>query len=359
VDINKVPRDWEVESFDQSFARITKNAQSAKTNKYMDYGLIPVIDQGKHQIAGFIDDERKRYKCPKSGLIVFGDHTRVVKFVNHDFVLGADGTQLLEARDGFNAKFLYYLLSAKEIPNTGYNRHFKFLKELTFVKPSKSEQRAIAEVLSDIDELIYKSKLLIDKKQRILDAQCEEVFNPSKLANFENYKSQKLGTLSDITTGRRDVNEGTVNGRYPFFTCSTKHFWSDNFSFDTEAILIAGNGDVGNLHYYNGKFEAYQRTYVCTNFQSNSRYIWFFLKYALAENLGLNKIGSTIPYIVLSQLTEFEVLIPEDESEIELIVNTLEVATREIELLSNELAKYEWLKQGMMNDLLMGKVRLV
>ena len=67
-----------------------------------------------------------------------------------------------------------------------------------------------------------------------------------------------LGKACNITTGKKDVNEGDPEGIYPFFTCSRTNTFSNNFSFDTDAILIAGNGEVGNLHRYRGKFEAYQ-----------------------------------------------------------------------------------------------------
>ena len=72
------------------------------------------------------------------------------------------------------------------------------------------------------------------------------------------WKVQNLGELCCIKTGKKDVNQGNPNGAYPFFTCASKHTFSDTFSFDTEALLIAGNGDVGNVSYFKGKFEAYQ-----------------------------------------------------------------------------------------------------
>ena len=76
-----------------------------------------------------------------------------------------------------------------------------------------------------------------------------------------------LGDKCQIRTGKKDVNEGNPNGEYTFFTCAKEITYSDVYSFDTEAILISGNGaGVGYTHYYNGKFEAYQRTYVLNEF---------------------------------------------------------------------------------------------
>ena len=76
-----------------------------------------------------------------------------------------------------------------------------------------------------------------------------------------------LGELCSIKTGKRDVNEGNPEGEYPFFTCAREHTFSDTYSFDTTALLIAGNGDVGHVQRYVGKFEVYQRTYVLFDFE--------------------------------------------------------------------------------------------
>ena len=76
----------------------------------------------------------------------------------------------------------------------------------------------------------------------------------------------KLENLCEIKTGKKDVNQGNPEGKYPFFTCALEHTYSDTFSYDTEALMIAGNGAVGNVTYYSGKFEAYQRTYILADF---------------------------------------------------------------------------------------------
>lgn len=120
-----------------------------------------------------------------------------------------------------------------------------------------------------------------------------------------------LGSLCDVKTGKKDVNEGNENGIYPFFTCAAKHTYSDVFSFDFEAILIAGNGAVGQTSYYNGKFEAYQRTYVLCNFVNViPQYLLYVLNGSLMRELSSKVLGNTIPYIKKGMLTEFQVPLP-------------------------------------------------
>tara|TARA_R110000822_G_scaffold97549_6_gene221305 strand:- start:1428 stop:2576 length:1149 start_codon:yes stop_codon:yes gene_type:complete len=173
-----------------------------------------------------------------------------------------------------------------------------------------------------------------------------------------DWQTQQLGAVSSITTGRKDVNEGNPDGEYPFFTCSRNRAYSDTYSFDTEAILIAGNGDVGNLHYHKGKFEAYQRTYVVSRFELGVPYIWHQLNYRLIESLGIGKIGSSIPYIKKENLSDFEFPLPPTETEQRAIAEALSDVDALISGLDRLIAKKRDLKQAAMQQLLTGQTRL-
>lgn len=145
------------------------------------------------------------------------------------------------------------------------------------------------------------------------------------------WTTQKLGSLCSVKTGKKDVNEGNINGAYPFFTCAEKHTYSDNFSFDCEAILIAGNGAVGQTNYYKGKFEAYQRTYILCDFDGiNPQYLLYVLNGSLMNELSSKVLGNTIPYIKKGMLTEFEIPVPPLHTQ-EIIVKKLDAIFIEIE----------------------------
>lgn len=223
-----------------------------------------------------------------------------------------------------------------------------------------AEQQAIAEALSDIDGLIAALDRKIAKKRLIKQGAMQQLLTGKKrLPGFADlWVEKKLGEIVYITTGRKDVNEGSSYGAYPFFTCSTLIMRSNSYSFDKEAILIAGNGDVGNLHYYNGKFEAYQRTYVLYDFIENVQYLYLYLQAFLIHALNDGKVGSTIPYIVLTQLTDFVVKLPQDKAEQTAIATILTDMDKEIADLETKRDKYRLLKSGMMQKLLTGQIRL-
>ena len=127
----------------------------------------------------------------------------------------------------------------------------------------------------------------------------------------KGWHTKNLGSLCLIRTGKKDVNEGNPKGTFPFFTCAAEHTFSDNYSFNTEALLIAGNGDVGKVSYYNGKFEAYQRTYVLSDFKEVSpRFLYLILDGKLKDTVSKQKLGNTMPYIKIGMLTDFQMPVP-------------------------------------------------
>jgi len=107
---------------------------------------MPVVDQGSGLIAGYTDDEESAYRGPLP-VLLFGDHTRVFKYVDFAFALGADGVKVLQPAPWYEAKFLYYYLLTQHIPARGYSRHFKFLKQVSFPFSPPSEQRRIVEAV--------------------------------------------------------------------------------------------------------------------------------------------------------------------------------------------------------------------
>jgi len=145
--------EWVGKSFNYLFLNIETTKYQIKVIQYKKSGKYPVIDQGKQFIIAFTDNISKVFNPPEDGIIIFGDHTRIFKFYFKPFVVGADGVKLIYKKvEEIDMLFAYYLLSNISIPETGYNRHFKFLKELEiYFPPTLAEQRAIAQILSDMD----------------------------------------------------------------------------------------------------------------------------------------------------------------------------------------------------------------
>ena len=118
-----------MEKFSDIFVDCTSEGTKISKEEYMKEGKAIIIDQGMNKIAGYTNRENGLYTDVPA--IIFGNHTRIIKYIDKPFFLGADGVKLLKAKDkSANYKYLYYALRNAKIPNTGYNRHFKWLKEV-------------------------------------------------------------------------------------------------------------------------------------------------------------------------------------------------------------------------------------
>lgn len=228
--------------------------------------------------------------------------------------------------------------------------------------PPLPEQTRIAGCLSVWDEAIETLKKLIEAKKKLKKGLMQRLLSPENpLAGFEGveWKSVKLGEVCEVKTGKKDANENNENGIYPFFTCAKEPLRINEYSFEMEAILISGNGaGVGYSHYINGKFDAYQRTYILYNLKEeiNIFFLLYFIRKNLKQKIDGEKHDTATPYIKLGTLQTFELNLPPLQTQ-QKIASILSKADEEIELLQKKLNNFEKQKKGLMQILLSGKVR--
>ena len=217
------------------------------------------------------------------------------------------------------------------------------LSEIQFYKCSIQEQRKIADSLSLLDERIETQKKIIEDLKKLKKEISKRIF--SKQINFS--KQKFLGDICTITTGKLDANAMTKNGKYLFFTCAYENYKTDTYAFEGKALLISGNGEVGLVKKYNGKFNAYQRTYVLQNFIENMDYIKCYIEYFLPKRIQKEKNVGAMPYIVLSTLYDMNIAIPsiETQNQISKIIDTI---INFIECEYDIQAKYELQKQFLL-----------
>ena len=165
----------------------------------------------------------------------------------------------------------------------------------------------------------------------------------------------RLGDYVNIRTGKLDANASSENGQYPFFTCSVTPLKIDTYSYDCECVLVAGNGDL-NVKYYNGKFDAYQRTYIIESKNKEMLsvpYLYCFLdKYV--ETLRKQAIGGVIKYIKLSNLTDVKINIPTIEEQ-KSVVSILDKVNAIINNRKEQLSKLDELVKSRFVELFGGK----
>ena len=200
--------------FDEIFEDCTKLGTKIKTDEYHSNGKHPIIDQGQEMVAGFTDLEDGLLDAVPA--IVFGDHTRIIKYVDCPFFLGADGVKVLRSKvPNANYRYLYYALKNAKIPNTGYNRHYKWLKELEIEYPSIDQQVKTVKVLDKVESIIYNRQNQLQKLDELVKARFVELFG-DPLSNSKGWPEYLLTNVCSAIFGG-----GTPSKSHPeYFTGS-------------------------------------------------------------------------------------------------------------------------------------------
>ena len=277
---------------------------------------------------------------------VYLDHNKVATFGG--FVIRG------KKKGDYNPLFINYLLqnssSRKAIIVKGagaqhYNISQEELEKIELYFPSIQEQEKIANLLSLLDKKIELQKRKVDALKIYKKGLSKKLFS------FNSIYEKKLGDLCSITTGKLDANAMNKNGKYRFFTCAKEYYYINTYAFDTEALLISGNGAyVGYINYYKGKFNAYQRTYVLDKFNEDIFYIKYFLDEFLPLRIFSEKKDGNTPYIVLSTLSNVTIKFPAFNIQ-KIIVNILSELDKKINLSEERLKLLSRLKNFLLQQM--------
>ena len=242
--------------FDRALTDETGGQRKILRRDYLRSGVLPVIDQGRTFIAGYTNDRNAAYSGPLP-VILFGDHTRIFKYVDFTFALGADGVKVLRPSPLYDPKFIYYYMKTREIPARGYSRHFKFLKQVTFPPIPLSGQHRIVDILDQIDHLRRLQEKADTKANRILPSIFIQMFG-DPVANPMNWPVVPLRKLGRPLSGGIFplIEQGQTEGDVPFIKVSDMNTegneWfihrSNNYvSFETLERLKVRSAPAGTI----------------------------------------------------------------------------------------------------------------
>lgn len=257
------------------------------------------------------DGTHCEYKVEGPGVVIGRSGTLgQVCFVNKNY-WPLNTTLWVKDFHGNDVGFVYYFLKTLSLEryNAGsgvptLNRNH--IHQLPVSIPPIPQQKAVAEMLSSFDDKID----LLHRQNKTLEDMAQALFRNWFVEEAdEGWNEKKLGDFFPIITGKKDANYSTYNGRYLFFTCAQGILRAPDYSFEGKAILLAGNGDF-NVKRYEGKFEAYQRTYVLIPYEEKYfGFLYILIKFYLGQITG-GAQGSVIRFITKGMISDFTFLLP-------------------------------------------------
>ena len=360
--------------FTDVFEDVTKQGRKIPTSDYHETGAHPIIDQGQSAIAGYTDETDGLFTDVPA--IIFGDHTRVLKYVDTPCFLGADGVKLLKTKIANpNYKYLYYVLSSANIPNTGYNRHFKWLKEVNIPLPNVDEQQKIVDTLDKIGELITLRKEQLAKLDELVKSRFIELFGDPE-HNEKAIPILPMTELCEIIDGDRGANypkqeEFSDNGFCLFL--NAKNVTANGFSFENcmfitavkdkllrkgklsrGDVVLTTRGTIGNLAFYDGAVP-YEHIRINSGMvilrmkreRITERFFIEQFKMQLASIKEKIASGSAQPQLPISTMNKIVMLVPDVELQHQ-FASFVEQIDKSKLAIQQSLDKLELLKKSLM-----------
>lgn len=305
-----------MKKFNEIFIDKTKYGEKIQTSEYEKQGKHIIVDQGQAEIAGYTNREEGLFK--EVPVIIFGDHTRVIKYIDEPFFLGADGVKVLRSKEkNANYKYLYYALKSAKIPNTGYNRHFKWLKDVELNYPDSVKQEKIVDILDRFSYVIEKRKAELCSLDELIKARFVELFG-DPIINSKGLETKELNEVlvlkaGDFTAASDISVEPTEINIYPCYGGNGIRGYVAEYNQEGEYSLVGRQGALsGNVQYATGKFKNTEHALLVKPIiQMNS--IWLN---QLLLNLDLKRYrtGAAQPGLSVKNLQEIHIImVPIDE----------------------------------------------
>ncbi|MCF8229434.1 MAG: restriction endonuclease subunit S [Bacteroidales bacterium] len=395
TDYGIIPTDWkEIVLGKSSLLKARIGWQGLTTAEYLKDGNYYLIT-GTEFKDGFIDWDscyyvsKERYEQDKfiqvneSDILITKDGTigkvAFVEKVTKPATLNSGVFVIRPLNNSYNPRFTYYILRSNHFKtflnklSAGSTINHLYQKDFVHYKiplpPTPEEQQSIVIALSDIDTLIANLDKLIAKKKAIKQGAMQQILKaPDKggkrLPEFEGeWVETTIGQIARISTGSKNTQDRIEDGKYPFFVRSQIVERINTYSFEGEGILTAGDG-VGTgkvFHYVNERIDIHQRVYLISDFKPSidGYFLFLIFKENFYDRIMSMTAKSSVDSVRKEMITGMNISVPPTKEEQQEIASILLDMDKEIETLESKKTKYILIKQGMMQELLTGKTRLI
>lgn len=330
--------------FDDIFQDYTKYSLKISKNLYLKSGLYPIIDQGKEEIAGYSDKNINIFD--KIPVIIFGDHTRIFKYVDYPFFLGADGVKILKNTSSlFLDKYLYYSLKNFKIPNTGYNRHFKWLKDFKIKYTSIAKQESIVSLIEKVEYFILNKKEQLKYLKKLNKSLFTSIFGDIK-TNDKNWEINCWKDILNIKNGKNQKQVEDIEGKYPIYGSGGIIGYSNAYICNENTIIIGRKGNINKPILVKEKFWNVDTAFGLEAKKDKISYYYLYY-FCLFYDFEIHNKAVTIPSLVKSDLEK--ILLPTPPIELQ---NKFAERVEKIEKLSFEIEKSIKEAENLYNSLI-------
>jgi type I restriction enzyme S subunit len=393
TEVGVIPEDWHAGELGEAISDLLAGVSVNSTTGEVDHGVPAIlktscVESGTflpHEAKPIAPKDRRRAKLnPRRDTILISRMNTIelvgeCGFVDRDhpdlFIPDRLWMTQIRSSSSVSARWFAAVLSSapyrRQLQSiaTGTSGSMKNIAKhsllgLQVAYPRHDEQRAIAEALSDVDGLLGALEALIAKKRAIKQAAMQQLLTgKTRLPGFSGeWETKRLGEIAHIKTGSRNNEDKVTDGHYPFFVRSEFVERIDTFSYDCEAILVPGEGRIGEIfHYMQGRFDVHQRVYAITRFAPEvcGRFVYFHMAMQFGSWAMQNTVKATVDSLRLPTFKNFAMSVPPTVAEQTAIATVLSDMDAEIAALEARRDKTRGIKRGMMQQLLTGRVRLV
>lgn len=277
--------------------------------EYRPTGRLPIIDQGQALVAGYTDDETAAYSGPLP-VVLFGDHTRSLKYMDRRFALGADGVKVIAPKPEYLAKFIYFFWLSRPLRSLGYSRHFKLLREIEIPQPHPDEQARIVELLDQADALRRQRAEADTKLARLLPALFRHHFgDPAK--NNRDWPTELLTKICEPrqwpTISQKDL---TKDGYIVYGANGPIGFYSSYNHEDPTVLITCRGATCGTINVSPPKCYVTGNAMSLDNPDSSKTTNEFLEVYLRARGLNDTITGAAQPQITRANLSVVNVFTP-------------------------------------------------
>lgn len=338
---------WQARPFEECIEKVTYSPKIKRKDFLID-GAYPIISQEDEFINGYWDNEADLFKVT-TPVVIFGDHTKVLKYVDFDFVLGADGVKILQPRNFLLPKFLFYQMQAVNLDSLGYARHYKLLKGLDIAYPALPEQQRIVAILNEAFDGIAIAKANAEKNLQNARSLFESHLHSVFTRRDEGWNRTTVGDQVILQRGF-DITKHVQNtGRVPVVSSGGIKSFHDKAMVQAPGVVIGRKGTLGKVFYLEVDFWPHDTTLWVKDFRGNEpRFVYYFFSGLDVKRLDS---GTANPALNRNQVHQIEVEWPSFSRQRDIVL-TLDHLSEEVQRLESIYKQKLDLLDGMKQSLL-------